>query len=76
MGVEHAILWGVLAWLMGYIPTIGFWIAMIPPLILASNPTAGLDIAAVKLVHEPLLDRAERGAAGSRSIALNVVAAE
>lgn len=33
-----------------------------PPLIIASNPTAGLDIAAVKLVHETLLERADRGA--------------
>ena len=35
LGVEYALLWGLLSWLMGYIPTVGFWIAMIPPLILA-----------------------------------------
>ena len=35
IGVEYAILWGLLAWLTGYIPTVGFWIAMIPPLALA-----------------------------------------
>ncbi|MCL4264978.1 MAG: AI-2E family transporter [Anaerolineae bacterium] len=35
MGVDFAILWGVLAWLLGYIPTIGFWLALIPPTILA-----------------------------------------
>lgn len=34
-----------------------------PPLIIASNPTAGLDIAAVKLVHETLLEQASEGAA-------------
>jgi predicted PurR-regulated permease PerM len=35
MGVDLALLWGLLSWFMGYIPAIGFWIAMIPPLILA-----------------------------------------
>jgi predicted PurR-regulated permease PerM len=34
LGVEYAVLWGILAWVMGYIPTIGFWIALIPPFIL------------------------------------------
>ncbi len=35
IGVDFAILWGLLAWVMGYIPTIGFWIALIPPVLLA-----------------------------------------
>jgi predicted PurR-regulated permease PerM len=35
IGVDFAVLWGVLAWLLGYIPTIGFWLALIPPTILA-----------------------------------------
>ncbi len=35
VGVPYAILWGVLAWVMGYIPTVGFWIALIPPVLLA-----------------------------------------
>jgi predicted PurR-regulated permease PerM len=35
LGVDFAVLWGLLAFLMGYIPSIGFWLAMIPPLILA-----------------------------------------
>lgn len=35
MGVDFAVLWGVLSWLLGYIPTIGFWLALIPPTILA-----------------------------------------
>jgi len=30
LGVDYALLWGVLAWFMGYIPSIGFWIALIP----------------------------------------------
>lgn len=35
LGIDYALLWGLLAWLLGYIPTIGFWLALIPPTILA-----------------------------------------
>jgi len=35
LGVDFAILWGVLAWFLGYIPTVGFWLALIPPTMLA-----------------------------------------
>jgi predicted PurR-regulated permease PerM len=35
MGVPYAALWGLLAWFMGYIPSIGFMIALIPPVLLA-----------------------------------------
>ena len=35
LGVGPAVLWGLLAWFMGYIPAIGFWVAMLPPLALA-----------------------------------------
>jgi len=35
LGVDFAILWGLLSWFLGYIPTIGFWLALIPPTILA-----------------------------------------
>lgn len=35
LGVDFAVLWGVLSWVLGYIPTIGFWLALIPPVILA-----------------------------------------
>ncbi len=35
LGVDFAILWGLLAWFLGYIPTIGFWLALIPPTFLA-----------------------------------------
>jgi AI-2 transport protein TqsA len=34
-GIDFAILWGILTFLLGYIPTIGFWLALIPPLALA-----------------------------------------
>jgi len=35
LGVDFAVLWGILAFLLGYIPSIGFWLALIPPAILA-----------------------------------------
>jgi predicted PurR-regulated permease PerM len=35
LGVDFALLWGLLAWFMGYIPSIGFWIALIPPVLMA-----------------------------------------
>jgi predicted PurR-regulated permease PerM len=35
LGVPYALLWGLLAWFMGYIPSIGFWFALIPPVLLA-----------------------------------------
>jgi len=35
LGVDFAILWGLLAFLLGYIPSIGFWLALIPPTALA-----------------------------------------
>lgn len=45
LGVDFAILWGILAFLLSYIPTIGFWLAAIPPTLLAfleSGPLVGL----------------------------------
>ena len=35
MGVDFAILWGIIAFLCSYIPTLGFWLAAIPPTIMA-----------------------------------------
>lgn len=35
LGVDFPVLWGILAFLLSYIPTIGFWLAAIPPTILA-----------------------------------------
>lgn len=34
MGVEFAVLWGVLSFLLNFIPNIGFYLALIPPLLL------------------------------------------
>ena len=35
LGVDFALLWGLLAFLLGYIPALGFWLALIPPFLLA-----------------------------------------
>ena len=35
IGIDFAVLWGVLSFLTGYIPNVGFWIALIPPFLLA-----------------------------------------
>ncbi len=45
MGVDFPVLWGALAFFMSYIPTIGFWVALIPPVflvLLESGPTAAI----------------------------------
>ena len=49
LGVNYALLWGLLAWFMGYIPSIGFMIALIPPVLLA-YAQYGLQTALVVLV--------------------------
>ena len=55
LGVDFAVLWGILAFLMSYIPTLGFWLAAIPPTLLAlleSGPTtAVLVFAGVVLIN-------------------------
>ena len=49
MGVDYALLWGLLAWFMGYIPSIGFIIALIPPVLMA-YAQYGLQSALIVLV--------------------------
>jgi predicted PurR-regulated permease PerM len=55
LGVEFAPLWGMLAWFMGYIPSIGFIIALIPPVILA-YAQFGLTTAVVVLIGYILIN--------------------
>lgn len=33
--VPYALLWGIIAWVLGFIPAVGYWIALIPPVLLA-----------------------------------------
>jgi AI-2 transport protein TqsA len=55
LGVDYALLWGLLAWFMGYIPSIGFIIALIPPVILA-YAQYGLKTALIVLVGYILIN--------------------
>jgi predicted PurR-regulated permease PerM len=34
-GVPYVLLWGTMAWVLGFIPAVGYWIALIPPVLLA-----------------------------------------
>jgi predicted PurR-regulated permease PerM len=49
MGVDYAVLWGMLAWFMGYIPSVGFLIALIPPVFIA-YAQYGMQTALIVLV--------------------------
>jgi predicted PurR-regulated permease PerM len=55
VGVEFAILWGILAFMFSFIPTIGFWIALIPPVTLAfiqyGFPTALLVFLGIVVIN-------------------------
>ncbi len=55
MGIPYAFLWGLLAWFMGYIPSIGFMIALIPPVLLA-YAMYGLQTALIVLVGYILIN--------------------
>ena len=35
LGVDFPILWGLMAFMLGYIPSVGFWLALLPPFALA-----------------------------------------
>lgn len=53
MGVDFPFLWGILAFLLSYIPTIGFWLAAIPPTLLAlleSGPVSALVVFLVIVI--------------------------
>ncbi len=52
MGVPLAVLWGLLVFITNYIPYIGFWIALVPPVLLALLTGGwGLAIGGVRAVH-------------------------
>ena len=55
MGIDYALLWGLLAFLLGYIPSVGFWIALIPPVFMA-NAQYGLPQASVVFVAYVLIN--------------------
>ncbi len=45
LGIPFAFLWGILYFVLNFVPMIGFWLALIPPIMLtviAGDPTAAL----------------------------------
>jgi predicted PurR-regulated permease PerM len=55
LGVDYALLWGMLSWFMGYIPSVGFIIALIPPVLLA-YAQYGLQTALIVLIGYILIN--------------------
>jgi predicted PurR-regulated permease PerM len=55
LGIGPAFLWGTLSWFMGFIPAVGFWVAMIPPLLIAlvqgDYITAGIVFVGYALIN-------------------------
>jgi AI-2 transport protein TqsA len=49
LGIPFALLWGILAFFMGYIPSIGWWISLIPPFLIAWSQY-GIGTALIVLV--------------------------
>lgn len=47
LGVDFPVLWGVLSFLLNFVPMIGYWIALIPPMILGGLESGVLVGAAV-----------------------------
>ena len=39
VGLEYAVFWGFLAFALSYIPYVGFWLAVIPPMLIAWSET-------------------------------------
>ncbi len=59
LGLPAAPLWGIIAGLMRFVPFLGIWVAVVPPLLLAlaADPgwTLALSVAALFLLTEPLM---------------------
>jgi AI-2 transport protein TqsA len=74
IGVEYAIFWGFLAFLLGFIPYIGFWLAVIPPMILAwfqISPLAALAVLAGCAVINTLVEYVMFPQIAGRSLSLS-----
>ena len=55
LGIDFAVLWGILAFLMGYVPSIGWWISLIPPFLIAWSQY-GIQKALIVLVAYVLIN--------------------
>ncbi len=55
LGIPFALLWGILAFFMGFIPSIGWWISLIPPFLIAWGQF-GIGTAVIVLVAYVLIN--------------------
>jgi predicted PurR-regulated permease PerM len=59
LGVKYAIFWGFVAFMLGFIPNIGFWLAVLPPMLLAwfdLGPVPALIVLAGSAVMDTLAE--------------------
>jgi predicted PurR-regulated permease PerM len=70
LGVDHPLLWGLLVFLLSYVPYIGLFVAMTPPVLLALAEygwvRAGLVILAAAVVNLTIENVIEPGYTGQR----------
>ncbi|MBP1928697.1 putative PurR-regulated permease PerM [Methanolinea mesophila] len=74
IGVEYAIFWGFLAFLLGFIPYVGFWLAVIPPMLLAwfqIGPLAAIAVLAGCAVINTLVEYIMFPQIAGRSLSLS-----
>jgi predicted PurR-regulated permease PerM len=55
LGIPFAALWGLLSFFMGYIPSIGWWISLIPPFFIAWSQY-GIGTALIVLISYVLIN--------------------
>lgn len=76
IGVDYAILWGLVAFLLNYIPSIGSMIASVPPILIALiqlGPTSSLMVAGVYLVINTLFGNVIEPRYMGRSLGLSTL---
>ena len=55
VGLEYAVVWGFLAFALSYIPYVGFWLAVIPPMLIAWSEL-GLASAVIILIGAVIIN--------------------
>ncbi len=63
LGIQSAALWGLLYFVTSFIPNVGFWIALIPPLIISSlqfGPGMALTVLAFYLIFSAIVNQGIR----------------
>jgi predicted PurR-regulated permease PerM len=75
LGLSGALLWGVLAAMMRFVPFVGVFVAVVPPVLLAvaSDPgwTLAIGVVALFLVSEPLMGQIAEPLVFGRSTGLS-----